>query len=177
METDMTGECETKTVREAIDQMARSRGDDVFLISPETAKTLTFGELQEQSKAISTRLRQAGLSTGDKAAFLLDNGLFTIQLFLGTMYSGVVSVPLNVRAGLSQLAYTLDHCDAKAVFVEEQYLALASEALASVNRPVQLITVGAEAFATDYSQPLGDVSFAAPSPEDVSLLMYTSGSV
>ena len=45
-----------------------------------------------------------------------------------------MSVPLNVRAGVSQLSYTLDHCDAKVVFVEPQYAALLKEVLAGVRR-------------------------------------------
>src|SRR5580692_5583600 len=117
------------TIRDRIDQMARTRGDNVFLISPETGRTLTFAGLRQEAIAISARLRRAGLERGDKVAFLMDNGLFTVQLFLGTMYSGLVTVPLNVRAGLDQLAYTLDHSDAKVLFIEDQYAALAREAL------------------------------------------------
>ena len=80
-----------------------------------------------------------GLESGDKVAFLLDNGLFTAQLFLGAMYGGFVAVPLNVRAGASQLAFTLDHCDAKIVYVGEEYTDLIEEVLADVGRNVQVI--------------------------------------
>src|SRR5208337_257235 len=138
LETLIRGERELRTVRELIDRMAGTQGGAAFLISPETGRVLTFAGLQVQSRAISARLRQAGLKQGDKVAFLLDNGLFTVQLFLGTMYGGLVSVPLNVRAGVSQLAYTLDHCDAKVVFVEDQYNPLVQEALAGARRAVQV---------------------------------------
>ena len=114
--------------------MAHTRGETVFLISPETGKALSFAGLQQGSLAISTRLLQTGLKRGDKVAFLMDNGLFTAQLFLGTMYGGFVAVPLNVRAGVSQLSYMLDHCDAKIVFVGEQYDALIKEVMADVRR-------------------------------------------
>ena len=63
----------------------------------------------------------------------MDNGLFTAQLFLGTMYAGFVSVPLNVRAGVLQLSYMLDHCDADVVFAEAQYEPLIQEAMRSVS--------------------------------------------
>ena len=88
MDTFVTEKCEIGTVRELIDRMASTQGEAAFLISPETGRVLTFAGLQEQSRAISARLRQAGLERGDKVAFLLDNGLFTVQLFLGTMYGG-----------------------------------------------------------------------------------------
>ncbi len=124
MDSQVTVAGEIATIRELIDQMARTRPQTTFLISPETGRELTFQGLQEQARLLSAQLREAGLERGDKVAFLLDNGLFTAQLFLGAMYGGFVSVPLNVRAGISTLSYTLDHCDAKVVFVGDRYAAL-----------------------------------------------------
>src|SRR5580704_10958715 len=142
-------EHEISTVRELIDSMAVVRSDSAFLTSPETGRVLTFAGLREQSRAVSTRLRGAGLEPGDKVAFLMDNGLFTVQLFLGTMYAGLVSVPLNVRAGVSQLVYTLDHSEAKVVFVEEQYQSLLQEVIAGISRTVQVINADVDTFATE----------------------------
>jgi acyl-CoA synthetase (AMP-forming)/AMP-acid ligase II len=133
--------------------------------------------LRQEAIAISARLRRAGLERGDNVAFLMDNGLFTVQLFLGTMCSGLVTVPLNVRAGLDQLAYTFDHSDAKILFIEDQYAAVAREALAAVSRSLQVITADAAAFATDETVPLDDAPSQPLGGDDVALLMYTSGSV
>jgi amino acid adenylation domain-containing protein len=177
MEPCATGDSANQTVRDLIEHMARTRGQDAFLISPDTGRILTFAGLQVQSAAISARLRQLGLKRGDKVAFMLENGLFTVQLFLGTVYAGMVSVPLNVRAGVSQLAYTLDHSDAKIVFVEDQYLPLAREALAGVSRPIQVIPADVDAFTNQGSEQFDDTSADSTAAEDVALLMYTSGSV
>ena len=165
------------TIRELIDRMAETRGESPFLISPDTSKAVTFAGLQQHSRAIAARLLDLGLERGDKVAFLLENGLFTAQLFLGTMYGGMVCVPLNPRAGVTQLTYTLKHCDAKAVFVEPQHSALASEALAGVDQKILVIPAdvdsGAEAIGIAAGRPALPVSEA----EDPALLMYTSGSV
>ena len=98
-----------ETIREAIDAMAMAQPDIAFLISPESGITLSFQKLREQSSLLVKTLRQADLERGDKVAFLMDNGLLTAQMFLGTMYGGFVAVPLNVRAGVMQLSYMLDH--------------------------------------------------------------------
>jgi amino acid adenylation domain-containing protein len=180
MDTFTVGDCAIGTIRELIDQMAMTRGEQVFLISPETGKTLTFAGLRDQTKAISTLLRGTGLERGGKVAFLLDNGLFTVQLFLGTMYGGFVSVPLNVRVGVTQLVYTLDHCDAEVLFVEDQYAALAKEVLATVSRPVRVIPANVDEFAQEVLIPAlhaDETVQGAPAAEDIALLMYTSGSV
>ena len=47
---------EFESVRDAIDWMAHTRGEAVFLVSPETGRVLTFAGLREKSLAISTRL-------------------------------------------------------------------------------------------------------------------------
>src|ERR1700739_2487316 len=99
----MTWNREVNTIRDLIDRMAGTQPDDAFLISPETGRVVTFKGLQEQALRLHSRVRQIGLEYGDKIRLLMDNGLFTAQLFLGATYGGFVSVPLNVRAGISQL--------------------------------------------------------------------------
>jgi amino acid adenylation domain-containing protein len=171
----MTSNSEVNTIRDLIDRMAGTQPDDAFLISPETGRVVTFNGLQEQALRLHSRFRQTGLEYGDKIALLMDNGLFTAQLFLGAMYGGFVSVPLNVRAGVSQLSYTLDHCDAKIVFVGSQYNALIEEVMAHVRRPVEVIAAD-----LDGCPEVGDtpsIAHTLPSvrAEDAALLIYSSG--
>lgn len=176
MDTLLTVDREIKTIRELIDRMALEQPEVVFLISPETGRVLTFRGLREQSSLLSIQLRQAGLKRGDKIAFLLDNGLFSVQLFLGAMYGGFVSVPLNVRAGVSQLSYTLDHCDANVVYVSDQYSGLIKDVIAGIRREVQVIPTNVDSFVAEFRTSPPTTPLAAPAPEDAALLMYTSGS-
>jgi amino acid adenylation domain-containing protein len=176
MKSKRQSESGIQTIRDLIDHRANTQPDVVFLISPETGCFLTFRGLQEQSRFVSIQLQQLRLERGDKVAFLMDNGLFTAQLFLGTMYGGFVSVPLNVRAGVSQLSYTLDHCDAKVVFVEEKYADLIKDVLAGVPRAVRVIPAEVDSFVAECVAPPPIAPPPVPASEDVALLMYTSGS-
>ena len=115
------------TVRALIDRMAASRPEAVYLLSPETGLYWTYEELRRQSNRLGHELGGLGCAAGDKIAFMMDNGLFTAGLFLGTMYGGFVPVPLNVRAGRSQLLYMLDHSDAKVLFVSDEYYQVIEE--------------------------------------------------
>jgi len=172
----MASSGEMKTVRDLIDQMAHIQPDLAFLIGPETSHVVTFKGLQEQAHRLCWRFQEMGLAYGDKVAFLMDNGLFTAQLFLGAMYGGYVSVPLNVRAGVSQLSYTLDHCDAKVVFVERRYKTLIEEVLAHIGRSVEVVS--ADVDSCPEASKGSFITYALPQvrPEDAALLMYTSGS-
>jgi amino acid adenylation domain-containing protein len=164
-----------RTIRDLIDYRARSQPEAVFLLSPETGNTVTFQGLREKSHLVSSQLRQVGLVPGDKVSFLMDNGLFTAQLFLGTIYGGFVAVPLNVRAGVAQLSYALDHCDARVIFVEEQYRALLDEVMAGIKRKIEVVI--ADVDGVNWAPKVAsDDPLPAPGSNDLALLMYTSGS-
>jgi amino acid adenylation domain-containing protein len=164
------------SIRELVDRAARTQPDAPFLIGPETQRTLTFQALRQELSALTTQLRQAGLERGDKVAFLMDNGLSSAELFLAAMYGGFVSVPLNVRAGVSQLSYMLDHCDAKVVFVDNTYDDLAKAAMSGVRRAMKTIPAEADRF-PELRETTAPQTLPPLSPDDEALLMYTSGSV
>ena len=167
---------EIRTIREAVDAAAESQQATAFLLSAETRSTISSLELQRNCILLSCMLRQAGMAPGDKVAFLMDNGLLTVQLFLGSMYGGLVAVPLNVRAGAMQLAYMLDHCDAKVVFAEEQYAALLCEALADVRRDIRVVTANVDGPIPAFETVSSIEPPPCPGAGDVALLMYSSGS-
>ena len=82
----MTRNIEIKTVRELIDWKAGTLPDAAFLISPETGLVSSFKDLQDRVRHLGSRFQELGLERGDKIAFLMDNGRFTAELFLGAMY-------------------------------------------------------------------------------------------
>src|SRR3984957_11487637 len=173
----MTVDNRITTIRELIEQRARVAPEASFLINAETGRSLTFRELDQQSVLLSCLLREAGLERGDKIAFLMDNGLFTAQLFLGVMYGGFVAVPLNVRAGVSQLSYTLDHSDANVVYVSEEYRSLIEEVMGNVHRTVRVIYESLDSLVgEDHASDVFHLRSMPPCPEDPALLIYTSGS-
>ena len=168
--------CEVKSICEAVDALAHAHPEAIFLISPLSGATVSFQELRQQSVLLAGMLRSAGLKRGDKVAFLMDNGLLTAQLFLGAMYGGYVAVPLNVRAGAAQLSYMLDHCDAKVVFVEDQYIVLLRDAAGGARRDIRVIRAS-----VDGPLPVFETAAGGPEAEpltgnDEALLMYSSGS-
>src|SRR5271156_2466125 len=171
----MTLNAEAHTIRDLIDRGAEVRPDRVFLMSPETGHELTFKALQQQVRHLCGRFQGMGLAHGDKIAFLTDNGLFTAQLFLGTMYGGFVSVPLNVRAGVSQLSYMLEHCDAKIVFVASQYASLIKEVMADVRRSIEVISADIDGFCQENESPYTIDELPPLAGSDVAMLMYSSG--
>ena len=164
------------TVRALIDRMAESRPEAVYLLSPEAGLDWTYQELRRQSNRLGQKLCELGCGAGDKIAFMMDNGLFTAGLFLGAMYGGFVPVPLNVRAGRSQLAYMLDHSDAKVVFVSDEYHQVIEELRGEVGR--DLVVIRADVDHGPGWEQAGFPGGTLPEvqPDQDAVLIYTSGS-
>lgn len=174
--TNRTSFTEGETIHGLVERMACARPRETFLISPETGNMVTFAALRRYACQLVVTLQQLGLSRGDKVAFLMENSLYTTQLFLGLMYGGFVVVPLNVAAGVSQLSYTLDHSDAKVIYVGLEYRDLLESVMANVGRSIHIIPVDLNASPGEDQKEATNSSLMLPRPDDPALLMYTSGS-
>jgi acyl-CoA synthetase (AMP-forming)/AMP-acid ligase II len=165
-----------ETVRACIERHADASPDREFLIAPEIDKSLSFAQLKTAVDDVSRQLDRLGLPQGAKVAFLLNNGYWTLQLFLGVMSSNRVIVPLNAVAGTVQLVHVLDHSDSEIVFVAPEYRDKLAEIMAQIERPIRVIETTDEAGPAwpDSESPV--VSPSPPTADDIALLLYTSGS-
>jgi acyl-CoA synthetase (AMP-forming)/AMP-acid ligase II len=164
------------TLRYMIDYQARECADKVFMIAPEPGLFLTYEQLKSDSEQLGKYLISRGLSKGDKVSFMLSNGYQTAKIFLGSMYAGFVTAPLNLMVQSSLLEYVLNHSDARLVFFEEPYRPFLEKALRNVKRDIQTVSVDIDA---ESIFPRGDdfSKFKLPdvTEEDEALLLYTSG--
>ncbi|NKC15608.1 MAG: AMP-binding protein [Gammaproteobacteria bacterium] len=166
---------EHATVRERIDARAAAQGDAPFLFGPEADITLTYGDLRERSRSIATGLAGMGLAPGDKVAFLLENGPWTASLLLATLYGGFVAVPLNATAGVPQVAYVIEHCDASVLFISAKYREQFAAALRACTRPLTLIETDIDRGPAAWSSAASGALGTALAAQDDALLLYTSG--
>jgi len=164
------------TVRACIEHHAEATPDRSFLIAPDVDRTLSFAELKTAVDAVGEQLDRLGLARGAKVAFLLNNGYWTLRLFLGVMANNRIIVPLNAVAGTVQLVHVLGHSDTEVVFVAPEYRDKLAEIMAQVERPIRVIETTDED-GPDWPTAGNPVaSPAPPGPQDIALLLYTSGS-
>lgn len=165
-----------ETVASCIEFHAAATPGRDFLIAPEDEQKLSFAQLREAVDDIGAHLDRLGIGGGAKVAFLLNNGFWSAQIFLGVMASNRVIVPLNAVAGTNQLVHVLAHSDAELVFVAPEYRDKLAEIMAQVERPIRVIETTDK---TGPDWPAAEQSIEsppAPSAEDTALLLYTSGS-
>lgn len=167
-----------RTVRSHVDHQAKTRPAKTYLIAPETGKTMSFGELQRDSRRLARALRDRGAMQGDKIALLMPNGYQTCRLFIGIMYGGFCVTPVNLLAQLTQLAYVIEHCDTRIVFVSPDQVERLNQALAQVQRKIEVIVVHPDC--TEFIEGPSEVGatdegLSEVAESDDALMMYTSG--
>ena len=164
-----------RTIRHHIDRWAARAPNRAYLVAPEPGRTLTFGQLQRESVNLCRFLAAEGLEPGDKVATYLHNGLQTAAIFLGAMYGGYVSVPLNLLAQGAQLEYVLEHSDAKLVFTTGDQAAQLAELARSLSRTITIIVIDVDAPSLFLEEHLPRTRVHEPGESAPALLMYTSG--
>jgi len=165
-----------QTIRVCIEHHAQNAANHTFLIAPETSRQLSFAELKVAVDDIGIELDRLGLGKGAKVAFLLNNGYWTTQLFLGVMANNRIIVPLNAVAGNVQLQHVLDHSDTEVVFVAPEFREKLADIMKAIDRAIRVIETDDDS-GPDW--PEGEakaMAIASPVASDTALLLYTSGS-
>lgn len=85
---------------------------------------LTYGDLANRARRCAARLREGGLSPGDRVAIVTGNKLPFLAAHLGALFAGAVSLPLNPRLTTDELRYYLNDSGAHTVVADDEPQAL-----------------------------------------------------
>lgn len=87
-------------------------------------KSRTWRDFDKRLNRIARSLSGMGIGKGDKIAILAANSIEYLETFMGALRAGACVVPLSTMAAADALEKMLDDCDAKVLFLSEQYLGL-----------------------------------------------------
>lgn len=164
-----------------VDRIRRSpeRTALVVLGEPE----LTYGALGQRLAATVHALRAAGVQQGDRVAYAASNRTEVIEVMAATLHLGGIFVPLNTRLSGPELRFIVGDAGAKVIVADDAMATLLTPERADlgVEHALRLADDGAvqegwqalEDLATGTTDPLGPP--ADTDPDDVAVLMYTSG--
>ncbi len=155
------------TVRGLIDQQAALWPDAVYALATESARHLAYGELRAACGRVATLLRAHGCLPGDTVSLVMPNGLGTLQLLLGALHGGWCVNPVNLLSQPEQMRYVLEHSDSRLILASGEW----AEKVRALSPRAAVLEVDHD----DLLLPAPQTDTAAPSPDAVALLMYTSG--
>ena len=111
---------------------------------------VTWGQYALQIRGVARWLVDHELEPGDRVAIFAHNSVGWASASLGTQTAGGVFVPIYPASTADQVAYILDHCEARFVFVAGKDQALRLEqARAKLARPIEVLDLDAAAWAPD----------------------------
>ncbi|MCK8780279.1 long-chain fatty acid--CoA ligase [Rhizobium sp. NTR19] len=106
-------------------------------------KSLTFRELEVESRKVAAWLQAKGLTKGDRVAVMLPNVLQNPVIVYGILRVGMVVVNVNPLYTPRELAHQLKDSGAKAIFVLENFAHTLQQALPSTDvKHVVVATMG-----------------------------------
>ncbi|WP_119067084.1 acyl--CoA ligase family protein [Rubrobacter indicoceani] len=86
----------------------------------------SYRELEGRVNRLSNRLRDADLEKGDRVAFLCPNIPPLLEAHFALPAAGIVLVAINTRLSADEVAYILEHSQAKMLFVDHELEHLAA---------------------------------------------------
>jgi cyclohexanecarboxylate-CoA ligase len=156
----------------------------------EADRTLTYAELDDMISRVATALRNRGVTAGDVVAWQLPNWSESIVIHHAALRIGAVSNPIVPIYREREVSFILEQGGAKIILVPEafrgfHYLDMLESMQAALPalEAVVVVRVSSDVAAARYdrfedlvqSDPLPDGIGPHRSADDVSLLLYTSG--
>jgi long-chain acyl-CoA synthetase len=142
----------------------------------EGAITLTWSEVFDRAKRVSHALADAGVSPGERVAFLDRNCIEYFEVFFGCALLGVASVAVNWRLAPAEMAAIIEDAQAQVLFFGSDYAAAVKDLTPQVTCVREWVPIDQFAGWRDadaVAEP-ADPGFE-PAPDDMVTQLYTSG--
>jgi fatty-acyl-CoA synthase len=164
---------------------AHARTQPHKLAARDSQRSLTFAQWNDRTTRLANGLLALGLQKGDRVALLAFNAIEWLEIYAALARAGFVAVPLNFRLAGPEIAYIVQHAQARAAIVQEDLRAVFESVRNDFNieaaRCIHFDTRSTHTPATWQSYE-ALIAHAATSetattvmPNDLFALMYTSG--
>jgi acyl-CoA synthetase (AMP-forming)/AMP-acid ligase II len=163
----------TATPTTLLGLFAGAPADATAIILPESNTRISYGQLRDQVRAVAGALAAAGIGRGDRVGMALPNGLPTIVAFLAAAEAGTAA-PLNPGYKEEEFAFYLEDTNAKVLLLPPDGAEEARKAAGDKYRVIEVHMDDAGTVSLA-GLPSGG-PYAAPSVDDVALILHTSGS-
>jgi len=145
------------------------------IISTSPLVVVSYKALAEQIEKLSGQLRSTGLKPGDCVAIVLPNGLEFLVVFLALTHARLVAALLNPAEKPAAIRFFIEDAQVRAVVAQSDN-ATVREATAGLGLPIWQPRVDSRGAVEVPALPAASrASIDPPSPDDVALCAYTSG--
>ena len=158
------------------DLLAAGEDGRPALVSAETGATLSYLELRETATALAGKLAAVGAGRGSRVALVLPDGPDFLLVLLALVSLGATAAPLNPAYKRDEFEFYLDDLQPELLLVPAGELQAVREAAGGKVRTFEVAPGEASPALLDNGRELtATASFEPAEPDDVALLLHTSG--
>ena len=134
----------------------------------------TFASFKSECDALSKKLTQYGIGSGDKLAILSQSMPNWSVAFFATVAYGRISIPILPDSSENEVTNIINHSESKVIFVSKR---LAGKVSAEVKDKMTLVIEldTFEVIKADDDKFTCDGRTSNPTPDDIATIIYTSG--
>ena len=148
----------------------------------DSRRTLTYAQWNSRACKLANALLALGLKKGDRVALLAYNRVEWMEIYIALAKAGLVAVPINFRLVTPEIKYIVEHCEAKALIVQDELVPQVEALRGALPIPDNAWIHIGESTAKDWTAYEALIERAADGepkvevkPTDTWALMYTSG--
>jgi long-chain acyl-CoA synthetase len=137
----------------------------------------SYSSLRDRVSRLAAGLHDAGLRRGDRVVLFLPNSPELVEMLLGSLWAGMIAVPVNWHLHADEVAFIVRHCGARAILLSEQTAAAAAPLAGQRDRPL-IVDVQAqcgEAYESLLARRTDGAAIAERAADEPAWLFYTSG--
>jgi fatty-acyl-CoA synthase len=120
----------------------------------------TYRAFQERAARLASALKGLGIGPGDKVALLLPNVPSHLECAFAVPMAGAVIVALNFRLSAPELAFIVNHSDAKVLIADWEFLPVIQPVVGAMKNIRQFVSV-VDPGVTPAWQPAGAIEYEA----------------
>jgi acyl-CoA synthetase (AMP-forming)/AMP-acid ligase II len=159
-------------------------GDHVALRGADDEQTITYAELAGRVEILAGRLSSAGVRRGDRVALALPNSPEFVEVLLAITAVGAAAAPLNPAYTVDEFRFYLDDIGPRLLLLPPGRMAAARTAAEGI---AEVVPAGpsvvdlaprpgdAPSLVLDGREIVDRHAFDAGDPDDVALVLHTSG--
>jgi acyl-CoA synthetase (AMP-forming)/AMP-acid ligase II len=173
-----------RTIPQVLDRIADRFPEHDALVTPD--RQLTFAQLRDEVRRAAAAMIDLGVNAGDRVAIWSPNTWHWVVACLATTYAGAVLVPLNTRYTASEATDIVARTGAPLLFASGEFLgadkaaSLDRDAVPALRHIVRVPVDKDDGTWDEFMAHGGDLHAAdaraaAVKPDDVSDILFTSG--
>jgi acyl-CoA synthetase (AMP-forming)/AMP-acid ligase II len=169
------------TLAESLAAHARTQPHKVGV--RDSRRVLSYARWDERASRLANALLALGLAPGDRVALLAYNAIEWWEIYAALARAGLVAVPINFRLAGPEVAYIVQHAQARAAIVQEELRSLFDGIRAElpdvdarcVHFGTAPVPPGWHGYEALIEQAPAEPPAVTVEPADLFALMYTSG--